>query len=163
MAYPSKPSARVASALSPRRSGNIPPCTIPNCAWPGLLTFTSCGRRAPKQFDAAAAAFRPAHRSLHRGGGAFARGRIGEALVEHHGDVGPEPGLDIHRHLRSQEMTRAIEVRSELDSVLGDAPALGQAEYLVSAAVGQDRTVPGGEAVKTARRAMRSSPGRRCR
>src|SRR5260370_900091 len=41
IAYASKPISTVCRALSSRRSGNTLPCTIPNCAWPGLVTATA--------------------------------------------------------------------------------------------------------------------------
>ena len=47
-------------------------------------------------------------------------------------------------------MGAAVEMRSELDAVLVYLPALGEAEDLVAAAVGQDRLVPANELVEAA-------------
>ena len=45
-------------------------------------------------------------------------------------------------------MLAPVEVRTEEDSVAFHLPEVGEAEYLVPAAVGQDRSVPAHEAVQ---------------
>ena len=76
--------------------------------------------------------------------------RVREALVEHHRDVRAELRLDVGRLLGRQQVRRAVEVRSEVRALLVDRPAVGQAEHLVAAAVGQDRLVPADEPVQAA-------------
>jgi len=133
---------------------------MPNCAW-RVTDRDAADSAAPERQQAIAAAPRPAQRPLHRlarGGG---RGGMREALVEHHRDVGAELCLNVGRLLRGQKMSRAVEVRPELHTVLVDRSARREAEDLVPAAVGENRTRPADEPVQPPRRAMRSSPGRR--
>ncbi len=49
-----------------------------------------------------------------------------------------------------EQVRRAVQVRAELGALLGDLPAVGEAEHLVPAAVGQDRMRPSDEAVQAA-------------
>ena len=63
----------------------------------------------------------------------------------------PSCGLNVGRPLRRQQVRRPVQVRSKLGAVVGDAPAPGQAEHLIAAAVGQDRPVPPDEAMESAR------------
>ena len=78
------------------------------------------------------------------------RGRVGQALVEHHRDVRTEAGLDVGGALGRQQMARAVEVRLELGAFFPDDAALGQAEHLEAAAVGEDRPRPADERVQAA-------------
>ena len=64
IAYASKPTARVPSALRSRRSGNTLPCTIPNCACPGLVTAGPRLRSARRARQESVAGPRAAHRSV---------------------------------------------------------------------------------------------------
>ena len=52
--------------------------------------------------------------------------------------------------LGRQRAQRAVEVRAELDAVLGHLAHRRQAEHLVAAAVGQDRVRPADERVQAA-------------
>ena len=76
-----------------------------------------------------------------------------EALVEHHRDVGSEARLDVHGGLRRQEVLAAVEMRPEGRALLVHFSARREAEYLIAAAVGQDRLVPADEFVKPAQSA----------
>src|ERR1700722_4384046 len=73
-----------------------------------------------------------------------------EALVEDHRDVRSELRLDVGRLLRSQRMRRAVEVRAEVRALLVDRAPVGQAEHLVTAAVGEDGLAPADEAMQAA-------------
>ena len=71
IAYASNPIARVPSALRSRRSGYTLPCTIPNCACPGLVTATSSirrrgGRRTGRERGAPTGACAPSTRRPRR-------------------------------------------------------------------------------------------------
>ena len=125
---------------------------MPNCAWPLLETVTvgDGGVSLQRRLEPRAAARRPAHRALHRFRRGVARGRIGQALVEHHRDVRAEPGLDVDGPLGRELMPRAVEVRLELGAVLADDPPLGEAEHLKAAAVGEHRAIPADESMQAA-------------
>ena len=47
-------------------------------------------------------------------------------------------------------MAAAVQVRLEVSAFLGDEPALGEAEHLEAAAVGEDRARPSDEAMQAA-------------
>jgi hypothetical protein len=47
-------------------------------------------------------------------------------------------------------MTRAVDVRLEFRTLLGDPPALGKTEHLIPTAVSQDGPIPSGEPVQAA-------------
>ena len=94
-------------------------------------------------------------------------GRIRQALVEDHGDVGTEVRLDVDGALGRQQVARAVEVRLKLGALFGDGAPIGQAEDLIAAAVGQDRPVPADEPVQAAQRgdqlvARAADTGDRC-
>ena len=128
----------------------MPPWTMPNWACPGLLTVTpATGRRLQLQ-EAVAGAAGPAQGEVERGGRGRLAGRRGEALVEHHRDVGPELRLDVDDLLRRQLVPRAVEVRLEAGALLGDLHERAEAEDLVAAAVGEDRPGPADEAMQAA-------------
>ena len=124
---------------------------MPNCAWPGLVDGVTSAP-APSRSVEDASRQRRAQRTERciDVGRLVARGGIGEALVEHHGDVRAEPRLDVDGALGRQQMPGAVEVRLELGAFLGDHAPLGEAEDLEAAAVGQDRPVPADEAVQAA-------------
>ena len=87
------------------------------------------------------------------GHGDFARGavaRVGRALVEHHRDVRAERVLDVEAVLHVEEQLVAVEVRAEVDALVGDRAELREREDLEAAAVRQDRLVPVHELVETA-------------
>src|SRR5206468_11503260 len=97
-----------------------------------------------------APALRPSQRPLHRLARRVELRGIRETLVEHHGDVGSEPRLNVDDALRTEEMRRAVEMRAKACAVFVDRPARGEAEHLIAAAVGEDRPIPGHEAMKSA-------------
>ena len=54
----------------------------------------------------------------------------------------PSARLDVDGALGRQQVRAAVEVRLEVDALLGDLAARGEAEHLVAAAVGEDRRGP---------------------
>ena len=73
-----------------------------------------------------------------------------EALVEHHRDVGPELRLNVSGFFRREQMLGAVEMRFEARALLGDGAPIGEAEHLISTAVGENRSVPVHESVQSA-------------
>jgi len=73
----------------------------------------------------------------------------GGALVEDHGNVGPEGSLDLHALFRGEESRRAVEVILEVDTLLGDPAGFGEGPDLKASRVGKERTIPGTEAVES--------------
>ena len=121
---------------SARRSGSRPPCTIPNSA------FCAGGPPASAPPSGACGPWRrrrPARRRRH------------DRLVEGDRDVRAERLLDRDRVLRGEAVGRAIDVAAERHAVLVDDPQIAERHDLVSARVGQDRPVPGHEAVQPAK------------
>ena len=72
------------------------------------------------------------------------------ALVKRHGNGGGEVGLDLHALLGSHENALAVDVRGKVHALLLDLTQGRQGEYLESARVGQDGSVPVHELVKSA-------------
>ncbi len=140
--------ACVASALSRRRSGNTPPWTMPNCAWPALLTMTS-GRAEVRSVSS-----RLRHRAAQRTDRCIdsaASSRVAGYARHSSRTIAtsdPEPRLDIDGALGRQTMGGAVDVGLELRAVFGDPPPFGEAEHLIAAAVGQDGTVPPDESME---------------
>ena len=112
-----EPDDTVSPALFSRSSGNIPPWTMPNWAWPGRSERSGarpcCSSR--KRFAAAA---RPAAVSSSDAPMTSAVAGSGRALVEHHRDVGAQVGLDVDGFLGRQQVGAAVEVRPEARAVL---------------------------------------------
>ena len=77
------------------------------------------------------------------------RGRMRGAFVEDHSDIGSQGSLDFHGFPWSQEDGGPVDVRLEMNAVRCDVAQVCQAEYLVSAAVGEDGSVPGHESVES--------------
>ena len=77
--------------------------------------------------------------------------RIGRTLIQYHHDIGAERPLYVDNAFRRETVRRSIQVRTEHHAVFVDSPQVGEAENLVSAAVGQDRVRPGREPVQAAR------------
>ena len=76
------------------------------------------------------------------GGAQLARGAgVRRAIVEDHGNVGPQRLLDGH-DFRAEKQQRAIQVRAELDAVGVNLANRGQAEHLETAAVSEYRQRP---------------------
>ena len=63
-------------------------------------------------------------------------------FIKSHDDVRTDDTLNIHHALRSEEVLRAIDMRAEGDSFLGDLTAMGQAEDLIATTICQDRARP---------------------
>src|SRR5262245_27538509 len=102
-------------------------------------------RRTPDVEELRAASRGPSDRAFHGVRGFIARRWIREALVEHHRNVGPEPRLNLHRILRRQHVQGTIQMRAKLCALFVDLPSSGEAEYLIPAAVGEDRMWPADE------------------
>jgi len=73
----------------------------------------------------------------------------GRALVEDHGNVGTEGGLDLHALFRGEESRRAIEVVLEVDPLLGDSACFGEGPDLKASRVGKQGTIPSAEGVES--------------
>ena len=106
--------------------------------------------RRAKALEGGERALRPAQRQLHRAFDFRRLSRQLEAFVELHLDVGAELALNLDRPLGREHVARAVEVRLELGSLLGDAADLGEAHDLEPARVGEDRPVPAHEPVQPA-------------
>src|SRR5438105_2935614 len=76
---------------------------------------------------------------------------VGRAFIEGHDDIGADLPLDIHHGFGREDMTGAVDVGLEFDSIGSYAAQARQAENLESAAVGEQRAVPALEAVEPAR------------
>ena len=74
------------------------------------------------------------------------------ALVKSHHNVGSDDTLRIHIVLRSEDMLRSVYVRTEYASVFSKFSDRAEGKHLESAAVGQDRTVPRLELMKSSGR-----------
>ena len=93
---------------------------------------------------------RPVHGQTQAFAGALAVGRILGALVEGHADVGAESDLHIHGVFGREEVAAAVEVRAEVDALVGDFAQLSQAVDLEAAGVGEHGARPADEAVQAA-------------
>ena len=105
------------------------------------------------------AAIQPPVRAFHRFPGIAVIAGIRGALVEGHDDVRPDAALDVHGSLRAEQVLAAIDVAAERHALFGDLAAVGQAEHLVAAAVGQNRSLPIHEFVQPARRLQHVGAG----
>ena len=92
----------------------------------------------------------PAVGAGRRVGDDLARRRRHDRLVEGDRHVGAERLLDRDRVLRREAVGRAVDVAAERHAVLVDDPQVAQRHDLVPARVGEDRLVPGHEAVQPA-------------
>ena len=149
IAYASNPISTVAWTLSVRRSEKVAPCTIPNCACPGLVTCTAPGSPRNCSNRVRARRAQRTDRSIASRAASGVAGRR-DALVEHHRDVGSELRLHLGRRFGRQQMLRAIEMRAELGPLFPNLPDRREAEHLVAAAVGEDRMRPADERVQPA-------------
>ena len=73
-------------------------------------------------------------------------------VVEHHRHVAAQGLLNGHRPFRRDGHQPAVDVRAEDGLLLGHLDAMGEAEELEAAAIGQDGPVPAHEAVQAAER-----------
>ena len=69
-------------------------------------------------------------------------GRVFHTLVEGHGNIAAQVGLDTHGLLRPHEDSPAIDVGGKCDALLGDLPQPCQGKYLKASGVRQDGAVP---------------------
>ena len=116
-------------------------------------------QRVAVAFMGALAALRPAQRQTHGSGGLTLLGGIRRALIEDHDHIGIQRALDAHRFLRRQETDVSVYRRAEPDPVLADLAQLAQAEHLETAGIGENRFVPGHEAMQSAVRRDDLQPG----
>ena len=93
---------------------------------------------------------RPRRTAIDGRGHLVARGGQRRTLVEHHRDVRPQGGLDLHALLGAQEMQRAVDVRTEPHALVVDRPHARQGEHLEPAGIGEDRPGPVHESVQPA-------------
>jgi hypothetical protein len=87
---------------------------------------------------------------LKVGSGPIMVNRVRAAHIEDHGDVTPVSLLEFDNSFWSEEVFRAVEMRTETDAFSLDLTQFLKAEDLVAARIGQDRAVPGGEPAQTA-------------
>ena len=73
-----------------------------------------------------------------------------DALVKCHRNIRAEIGLNTHAFFRPHEDVPTVHMAVECDAFFRDLPQLRQRKNLESAAVGQDRSVPGHEFVQAA-------------
>ena len=83
----------------------------------------------------------------------------GRTVIEDHADVGTERGLDLEHAARSHACGRAVEVRAIVDTGVVDLLEAAQAEDLIAAGVGEDRTGPAHERVDAPNLAHALGPG----
>src|SRR4029077_18870111 len=76
--------------------------------------------------------------------------RMLSALIERHHNVGAQCDLDLHRALRSKEVTRTVQSRAELRSRLRNFAQLGQAEDLNATGISKNAVLPRHEAMQPA-------------
>ena len=93
-------------------------------------------------------AIQPTERSLHSFARELGRRLPGHDMIEGHGDVGPQPPLDIDSPFRRESSHRAIDMTLKLHSVLRDASEPLKRENLEPARIGEHRASPGSEAVE---------------
>src|SRR6185295_12148138 len=102
---------------------------------------------------------RPSLSQLEGSQGFVSRRGIGCAFVEHHNNVRAERSLNLHRSLRREDVARAVQVRLKLDAFFAQLSQVAEAEDLIAAAIGQDRTFPGSERVQAAQLVNGEMPG----
>ena len=85
---------------------------------------------------------RPSVGALHGGGGFVSGAGVGWTLVEHHGNVDSELGLDLDAPFWCEEVGGAIEVRFELDAIVVDGAHVAERHDLEASGVGEDGSFP---------------------
>src|SRR5216684_143633 len=68
-----------------------------------------------------------------------------------HRDVAAKRRLNFHRDFWSDECRRPVDVILKINAVLGDFAQLGERKDLVTAAIGQDWSIPIHEAMQSAK------------
>lgn len=86
------------------------------------------------------------------------RARVMGALIKRHHDVGTERTLNRRRFHGSEEELRSVDMGGELHAVVFHLAQFREAEHLKTAAVRENRVVPGGEPVKPSRFSISSGP-----
>ena len=84
---------------------------------------------------------------------------MGNALVQHHGDIAAQGFLNLHRLFRCQKMRRPIDMRLKVRAILGDLAHGAETENLIAAAICQDRPGPIHEAMQPAQFAYQLMTG----
>ena len=133
---------------------------MPNCAWPGLVTVTPSAGRRPELRQPLAGSGRPSAPTApsRRPRPRAWPGRPGTRRAPSRCRTRGAPGCRPRARASAGAASRrgATGTRRPPRVIIA---ALGQAEHLVAAAVGEDRPVPADEAVQAAARAISSSPG----
>ena len=80
------------------------------------------------------------------------------ALIEGHDDVCAQRHLDFDGPLRGEDMRRAVQMGTEVNTFFRDFAEVAQAEYLVAAGVGEDRPIPRHKPVEPAEAANGLDP-----
>ena len=88
----------------------------------------------------------------------FCRRRF-DALIENHDDIRAKRDLDLERFLGRQKMFGAVEMRAERHTFVRHLAQFAQAENLIAARIGENRSRPGHELVQPAHRANQFMPG----
>src|SRR2546427_8763863 len=159
----------ICSALSRRNARSIPPCTMPKRTGIrgsgfGFRGEASCDRLTlevkpafsesripnPGSFVIVLGSPCPAPRELRGAARGLMTRRVCDAFVQGHNDVGAQRQLDLDGALGREEVGGTVQVRPEVDAVLGDLTQTFQAHHLEASAVGEDRMRPGDEAVQAA-------------
>jgi hypothetical protein len=96
------------------------------------LAFFPCGE----------VAVRPSVGALHGGGGLISGAGVRRTLVEHHGNVDSELGLDLDATFWCEEVGGAIEVGFELDAIVVDGAHVAEGHDLEASGVGEDGSFP---------------------
>ena len=131
----------------------------PNGAWMGHPLFVRgpvmLSLMAPRDFVLMGAevierALRPGHREAEALFGAGAVGGILRALVETHNNICAESDLDVDGVLGGEEVRAAVQMRAELDAVVGNFAERTEGEDLKAAGVSEERARPTHEFMKAA-------------
>ena len=100
-------------------------------------------------FSSGEVAMRPSVGALHGGGGLVSGAGVRRTLVEHHGNVDSELGLDLDAPFWCEEVGGAIEVRFELDAIVVDGAHVAEGHDLETSGVGEDGPFPVHEVMKS--------------
>ena len=106
-----------------------------------------------------ASTLRPGGGALESGFGDGAWSGRFDAFIEDHGNVRAQCELYLSGLFRSEEMLRAVEMRTEAYAVVGDFAQIREAEDLVTAGIGEDGAAPGHERMQAAEFANESMTG----
>jgi hypothetical protein len=93
-------------------------------------------------FSSGEVAMRPSVGALHGGGGFVSGAGVGWTLVEHHGNVDSELGLDLDAPFWCEEVGGAIEMGFEFDAIVVDGAHVAEGHDLEASGVGEDGSFP---------------------